>query len=153
MVVFQIDDKQLEFENTLSVVEVKKEIIKQLELNCSYIDITFVMDKPSRILGKFNVEPGKLARSLDRYPLERFAFKDTIQISYEEITDYNPDKPKRQFISGGRGRGRGMSQLSSNYQPPQTKKSTFDHNSNQVAMDKEPTFDLESTDDFPSLGK
>ena len=151
MVVFQINDKQLEFENTLSVVEVKKEIIKQLELECPYIDITFIMDKPSRVLGKFNVEPGKLARSLDRYPLERFAFKDTIQISYEEITDYNPDKPKRQFVSGGRGRGRGMSQLSSRYQPPQTKKSTFDHNSNQVAMDTEPTFDLASTDDFPSL--
>lgn len=151
MVVFQINDKQLEFENTLSVVEVKKEIIKQLKLECPYIDITFIMDKPSRVLGKFNVEPGKLARSLDRYPLERFAFKDTIQISYEEITDYNPDKPKRQFVSGGRGRGRGMSQLSSSYQPPQTKKSTFDHNSNKVAMDTEPTFDLESTDDFPSL--
>ena len=153
MVVFQINDKQIEFENTLSVVEVKKEIIKQMGLECSYIDITFIMDKPTRVLGKFNVEPGKLARSLDRYPLERFAFKDTIQISYEEITDYNPDKPKRQFMSGGRGRGRGMSQLSGSYQPPQTKKSTFDHNSNQVSMDIEPTFDLESTDDFPSLGK
>ena len=58
MVVFQINDKQLEFENTLSVVEVKKEIIKHLELECPYIDITFIMDKPSRVLGKFNVEPG-----------------------------------------------------------------------------------------------
>ena len=50
MVVFQINDKQLEFENTLSVVEVKKEIIKQ-----SFI---FLLERESNtsILRKFDIE-------------------------------------------------------------------------------------------------
>ena len=38
-----------------------------------------------RVLGKFNVEPGRLARTLDRYPLERFAFKDSVKLECEMV--------------------------------------------------------------------
>ena len=75
MVTFLINEKVLEFNETDTILEVKKEIIKQLELTCKYIDLVFILEKPMRILGKFNVEPGKLARTLDRYVLEKFAFK------------------------------------------------------------------------------
>ena len=153
MVVFQIDDKQLEFENTLSFIEVKKEIIKQLDLSCKYIDISFVLNKPLRVLGKFNVEPGKLPRTLDRYVIDRFAFKDEIEVEITEINDYDP-LVKKPLMSGGMGRGRGRGRgINTSYVPPSTRnESTFDHTSNQVTMDVEPNFNLDSQDDFPTLG-
>jgi hypothetical protein len=147
MVTFLINEKVLEFNETDTILEVKKEIIKQLELTCKYIDLVFILEKPMRILGKFNVEPGKLARTLDRYVLEKFAFKDSIKLDYEEVEGYDPDK-RVPIISGGRGRGRSGGFT---YIPPNRNESTFDHDSLQQKMDLEPTFNLDSNDDFPSL--
>ena len=118
-----------------------------------------------RVLGKFNVEPGLLPRTFDNYALERFAFKEDVDvnISLTEVSDYEPKK-RTPFISGGRGRGRGAgtskaegrgtSKAAGRGKPtPQPYRlSTFDHTQNQVDMTiKEPTFSLDSQEDFPPL--
>ena len=149
MVHFKINETIIECLDRDTILEVKKEIIKQLDLSCKYIDISFVLNKPLRVLGKFNVEPGKLPRTLDRYVIERFAFKDEIEVEITEINDYDP-LVKKPLMSGGMGRGRG---INTSYVPPSTRnESTFDHTSNQVTMDVEPNFNLDSQDDFPTLG-
>ena len=162
MVQFTINDTSIELSDDKTILEAKQEIIKQLSLSCKYIDLTFVLDKPMRILGKFNVEPGKLPRTLDRYKLERFAFNDAIQVEIVEVDDYDPTF-KKPLMSGGLGRGRGMGRgigrgksnsMDTTYVPPSSRDtSTFDHTSNQVSMHIEPTFVLDSEDDFPTLGK
>jgi hypothetical protein len=162
MVHFKINETIIECLDTDTILAVKKEIIKQLDLSCKYIDISFVLNKPLRVLGKFNVEPGKLPRTLDRYKLERFAFNDVIPVEIVEVDDYDPTF-KKPLMSGGLGRGRGMGRgmgrgrgnsMNTTYVPPSSRDtSTFDHTSNQVSMKIEPTFVLDSEDDFPSLGK
>ena len=146
MVVFVVNETQIECKDTDTILMVKKEIIKQLNLSCNYIDITFEIETPMRILGKFNVEPGKLARPLDRHTLDKFAFKGDIPVTYEEVEGYSPDKRVPILSGGGRGRG-----LSSSYVPPGRSESTFDHDSLQQKMDVEPNYDIHSHDDFPSL--
>lgn len=162
MIVFVINSNEYEFQDNLSFLDVKKKIIQQLGLSCNYIDITFDIDKPQRISGKFNLE-GRLPRPLDKKPLTDFAFKrsdttlqDKINIIISEVNDYNPDLPRKPIMSKlntGRnnafGRGRSLSH------PPvsclERSLSTFDHNLSQQDMKVEPTFSLESPDDFPPL--
>ena len=157
---FVVNGKEIQCELTDTILEVKKEIIKQLELTCPYIELSFNLDKPLRVLGKFNVEPGKMPRTFDRYVLDRFAFSDKpIQVDYTEVTDYDPNKQVRKpLMSGGRGRGRGLSRnlgtdsgLGGAYVPPTREASTFNHESSRVEMVVEPTFELTSDSDFPSL--
>jgi len=160
MVVFVVKDKEIQCELTDTILEVKKEISKQLELTCPYIELSFNIDKTLRVLGKFNVDPGKMPKTFDRYILDRFAFSDkVIQVDYTEVTDYDPNKQVRKpLMSGGRGRGRGLSRSlgadsgsGGAYVPPSRETSTFNHESTQVVMNVEPTFELASEDDFPSL--
>ena len=155
-----VNDKEISCEPTDTILEVKKGIMKQLELTCPYIELSFNLDKPLRSLGKFNVEPGKMPRTFDRYILDRFAFSDEpIQSDYTEVADYDPNKQVRKpLMSGGRGRGRGLSRnlgvdkdSIGAYVPPTRETSTFNHESTQVEMNVEPTFELSSEDDFPSL--
>lgn len=149
MTSFLINDKKIDYELSQTLLDVKKNIIKELELACSYVDISFLLDKPIRILGKFNIEPGLVPRTLDRHKLETFALRDNIAISITEINDYNPELPRKKFMSGGRGRGRGRA--NNHYVPPSDRKeSLFDHTSNEIDMDG-PKFNLDSHDDFPSL--
>ena len=154
MVEFVINDQTIECEETMTILEAKKNIIQQLDLSCKYIDISFNLEKPMRVLGKFNVEPGKLARTLDRYPLERFAFKDSVKLEYEIVDGYDPDK-RKPLMGGGRGRGRGIGSgrglPGGAYIPPSRSNSTFNHEATQVEVKVEPQFDLDSHDDFPSL--
>ena len=146
MVVFTINDLSIDCEETKSILQAKQEIIKQLDVACKYIDISFVLDKPMRVLGKFNVEPGRLARTFDRHTLDKFAFKDSVQVTYDVINDYDPSV-RKPLMSGGMGRGRG--DVTGTYKPPV---SSFDHTSLQQDMKLEPVYDLESNDDFPTLG-
>jgi len=157
MVVFVVNDKEIQCEPTDTILEVKKDIMKQLELTCPYIELSFNLDKPLRVLGKFNVEPGRMPRTFDRYILDRFAFPSDkpIQVDYTEVTDYDPNKQVRKpLMSGGRGRGKGLSRDlggGGTYVPPSRETSTFNHGSSRVEMDVEPTFELSSEEDFPSL--
>ena len=156
MVFFIVNDTEYEFEDTLSILEIKKELLQKLNLSCKYMDLEFCLERPMRILGKFNVEPGKVPRTFDRYKLNEFAFKDKVSIKYIEIDDYDPDKPKIPLFSGGRGRGRGRGRMNELSQPPMNSFeraiSSFNHTETVQEMNVEPTFNLSSNEDFPSLG-
>ena len=105
----------------------KKEIISDFGLSAKYIDIEFLLDRPIRTLGLFNVEPGVLPRPLDNYPLERFGLKGrTVNITFQEISDYSPVKNNRGLVNLTRKFG--------------DKKENI-----------EQTFNLNSETDFPTL--
>jgi hypothetical protein len=158
MVTFVLKDSSYDEDGTSYVVaehktmlEAKQFIMNELELSCSYIDFDCCLDRPMRIEGKFNIEPGKLSRTFDRYTLNQFAFKDKLPVKLIEVTDYDPHKPKPKFISGGRGRGRGIGMSGDvGLSHPQSSQSTF--NTNLTQMDFVDTFDLNSQNDFPALG-
>lgn len=73
-------------------IESLKEKIKELYDITSYIDIDFQIEKPMRVLGKFNVEPGILPRTFDRYELDKFGIKGEINLTFHLVTDYTPLK-------------------------------------------------------------
>jgi len=73
-------------------IESLKEKIKELYDITSYIDIDFKIEKPMRVLGKFNVEPGILPRTFDRYELDKFGIKGEINLTFHLVTDYTPFK-------------------------------------------------------------
>lgn len=69
-----------------------KEKIKELYSITSYIDIDFKIEKPMRVIGKFNIEPGILPRTFDRYELNKFGIKGEINLTFYPVTDYTPFK-------------------------------------------------------------
>ena len=155
MVFFVVGDNEYEFELSSTILDVKKRLIKELNLSCKYIDLEFCLERPMRVLGKFNVEPGKVPRPLDKNMLSGFAFKDKVKLSYTEVSDYDPDKPRKPIVFGGRGRGRGRGRGLS--QPPvnslERAISSFNHKETVQDMNVVPTFNLSSNVDFPTLGK
>ena len=146
MTTFIIGDTELPCELSITILDLKQKIIKECNIDSPYIDISFILDTPVRILGKFNVEPGKLPRTLDRYTLNRFALQDRMTLEYTKVDDYDPTKLNRvTLMSGSGGAGSYVS-------PGIRKTSLFDHTSDEVSMNIEPTYELESESDFPSLG-
>ena len=127
--------KPIEFSNDKTMLELKKEIIKLYELDCEYIDIVSNVERPIRVLGKFNFDKGLQPRTLDNYPFDRFGIDErVIPISFIEAEAYLPIIKKQSANSGS----------SSKYIPP---------NGQSLDVKKNiPTFDLNSNDDFPSLG-
>jgi len=77
------------YEQDKTILDLKEEIIKDFKVNSPYIDINFTIERPIRVLGKFNLEPGVLARTLDTYQLDRFGIKDrTVTATFDSIDDY-----------------------------------------------------------------
>lgn len=161
MPVFCIGETDYEFKESDTLLDVKKSLIQSLELSSTYIDIVIDLEKPMRMIGKFNLEPGRMSRTLDRYPLERFAFKEKLPITVQEVSDYDPTPVRKQLFSGGRGRGRGSDLYRPQINRPQINRphsilqnslSSFDSSQTRVEMTVEPTFDLTSQEEFPSLG-
>ena len=124
--------KSIQFSNDKTMLELKKEIIKLYELDCEYIDIVSNVERPIRVLGKFNFDKGLQPRTLDNYPFDRFGIDErVIPISFVEVFDYLPNIKKTSVRS------------SSKYVPP-----------NGQSLDIKgdtPSFDLNSNDDFPAL--
>ena len=108
-------------------------------------------------MGKFNVEPGKLARPFDRHTLDKFAFKDKIRVEYSVVEGYEPKK-KVVMVSGGLGRGLGRGAAGTGaagrgtiYNSTSRPSSIFDHTTTQQSLTLEPQYNLDSNDDFPTL--
>lgn len=163
MPVFCIGETDYEFKESDTLLDVKKSLIQSLELSSTYIDIVIDLEKPMRTIGKFNLEPGRMSRTLDRYPLDRFAFKEKLPITVQEVSDYDPTPVRKPLFSGGRGRGGGRGsdlyrpqinrpQINRPHSILQNSLSSFDSSQTRVEMTVEPTFDLTSQDEFPSLG-
>ena len=125
------DDKKINIECPLndSILNLKKEIIKKFNLNCNYVDIDFILERPIRSLGKFNLESGIIPRSLDKYTFDRYGLDDKeINCKFIEINDYDEKKYNRKFVH----------------------KSLIKREKN--FYEEEKSFNIESMDDFPSLG-
>ena len=75
-----------------TTIEDLKNMIKDEYNILSYIDIDFQIEKPMRVLGKFNVEPGILPRTFDRYELNKFGIKGEIDLTFHVVEDYEPRK-------------------------------------------------------------
>jgi hypothetical protein len=151
MTTFIIGDTEIPCELSITMLDLKQKIINECDIDSSYIDISFILDTPVRILGKFNVEPGKQPRTLDRYTLNRFALQDRMTLEYTKVDDYDPTKLNRVTLMSGSGKV-GLSGAGAYVSPGIRKTSLFDHTSDQVSMNIEPTYELESESDFPSLG-
>ena len=121
----------IQFSNEGTMLDFKKEIIKQLDLKCKYIDIISTLDRPIRAMGKFNFDKGLQPRTLDNYPFDRYNLDErTITITYKEVEDFKPFVKKSNANTGNK----------SAYVPP-----------NGTSLVPDITFDLTSDLDFPSL--
>ena len=134
MIVFVIskDDITKNFECNLqdSILSLKNDIIKEFELKCEYIDIDFQLERPIRSLGKFNLESGILPRSLDTYTFDRYGLDGkTINATFIEVTDYVSQRYDRKL-----------------------KHVNLAQKQKERAEKKNVGFDINSEDDFPSLG-
>ena len=129
------DDKKntIQFSNDGTMLDLKNEIIKLFDLKCKYIDIVSEVERPIRVLGKFNFDKGLQPRTLDNYEFNRFGIDErTIPITYEEVEDFKPFVKKANTNSGE----------TSKYVPP---------NGQSLKEDEESVFDINSDLDFPSL--
>ena len=110
-----------------TTIEDLKNMIKDEYNILSYIDIDFQIEKPMRVLGKFNVEPGILARTFDRYELNKFGIKDDINLTFHEVKDYTPQSLSKNKIN-------------------LTRLTSLTNNDDRV------DFNINSEEDFPKLG-
>ena len=153
MTTFIIGDTEIPCELSITMLDLKQKIIKECNIDSPYIDISFILDTPPiRSSGKLNVEPGKQPRTFDRYTLKDFAaLKDRMTLEYTKVDDYDPTKLNRVTLMSGSGRS-GSKGIGAYVSPGIRKTSLFDHTSDEVSMNIEPTYELESESDFPSLG-
>ena len=130
--------KTIQFSNDGTMLDLKKEIIKQFELDCEYIDITSNVERPIRVLGKFNFDKGLQPRTLDNYPFNRFGIDErTIPISFTEEKNYLPIIKKPSTNSSS----------SSKYVPPNRQNIVEE----EIVHPSQAQYDLNNPDDFPSL--
>ena len=117
-----------------SILSLKKLIIERFNLKAKYVDIDFILEKPIRSMGKFNLESGVIPRSLDAYKFNRYGLDGReINATFQEVNDYEPKKYERSFKHIN---------LSQKYKQPSDEGSTAET----------PKFDISSESDFPSLG-
>jgi len=127
--------KTIQFSNDGTMLDLKKEIIKQFEVNCKYIDITSNVERPIRVLGKFNFDKGLQPRTLDNYPFNRFGIDEkTIPITFNEEQNYLPIIKKPSVNNG----------TSSKYVPPNAQ-------SMEITEPPQSQFNIDSETEFPKL--
>ena len=91
------DNQTIEIECSLedTILILKQKIIKEFKLSCDYIDIDFILDRPIRSLGKFNLESGILPRTLDHYEFNRYGLdKKEINTTFHEVLNYKKYEKK-----------------------------------------------------------
>jgi hypothetical protein len=124
--------KKYECEQTHTISRLKEDIIRDYNVTAKYIDIDFKLERPIRTLGMFNLEPGILPRTLDNYTLDRFGIEGmSIEATFSIIENYTPFK-KRETSK-----------------PLNLKK--YKQGEIESGVSIEANYNLESSDDFPSL--
>ena len=122
-----------ELQDSISIL--KNKIIEEFQLNCKYIDLEFILERPIRELGKFNLESGIIPRPLDGYTFDRYGLDGkSVNATFHEVLDYEPKKYQRGFKHVN---------LSQKYKQTSV-----------PSIEKKPegvVFDLSNEDDFPSL--
>lgn len=130
--------KTIQFSTEGTLLDLKKEIIKQYELKCKYIDIISNVEVPIRVMGKFNYDKGLQPRTLDNYQFDKYGIDGrTIPITYEINDEYTPIIKKASVNSRN----------ASKYVPPN--RQSF--NEDTSVHPSPANYDLDSSNDFPSL--
>jgi len=122
-----------------TLTSLKERIMKEYNISESYIDVEYLITKPIRVIGKFNVEPGIVPRTLDRYPFDRYGLEgNTIKATFHVVDNY-----KNKTYVKKETKGTGL------YKPPVNIES-----GDSYIQDPLHTFniDLQSDTEFPSLG-
>ena len=123
-----------ELKDSISII--KNKIIEEFGLKCKYIDLEFILERPIRELGKFNLESGIIPRPLDGYTFDRYGLDDkSVNATFHEVLDYEPKKYQRGFKHVN---------LSQKYK----------QQSSVQSIGKKPDgvkFDFSNEDDFPPL--
>ena len=137
MITFVITKDEIEKTFTCSledsILSLKKNIIQDFNISSNYIDLDFLLERPIRSLGKFNLESGIIPRSLDNYTFDRYGLDEkTIKATFHIISDYQPEKYERKF------KHKNLSQKYKNEKKMET-------------IEPEIDFDITSDKDFPSL--
>lgn len=115
-----------------SILSLKTKIIEGFNIKSNYIDLDFLLDRPIRSLGKFNLESGIIPRPLDSYKFERYGLDGKIiRATYHIVNDFQPKKYERNFKHVN---------LSQKYK--------IDKSENDK---QEIGYDINSNDDFPTL--
>ena len=134
MITFIISDndnkKTYNYELNDNIYKLKLDIIKDFNLKCEYIDLNITIEIPIRVLGKYNMEPGIIPRTMDMYQFEKYGIDNKIiTATFNEITDYKPyEKSRNSNTLIGRALNRESESIVESI-----------------------TYDLESNDDFPPL--
>ena len=130
--------KTIQFSTEGTLLDLKKEIIKQYELECKYIDVISNVERPIRVLGKFNYDKGLQPRTLDNYPFDRYGIDErTIPITFEINDEYKPIIKKASVNN----------RTASKYVPPNRQSLNED-----TSVQPSPAqYDLNNFNDFPSL--
>jgi len=129
--------KEIKCNNEDKIIELKKRIIEEYNLNIKYIDLIFKLEKTLRTIGKFNLESGLLPRTFDNHKLDKWNLENKeINVTFEEIEDYKEDsfKPFQKKLNN------------SLYRPP-----SANINSGDSYIKIEQEYKLDSNEDFPSL--
>ena len=130
--------KEIKCNNEEKIIDLKKKITKEYNLNVDYIDLIFELEKPIRAIGKFNLESGLMPRTFDNYKLEKWNLENKeINIIFKEVDDYVEEKyiPIKKKNNNTLG-----------YRPPSS-----NINSGESFIKKKPEYKLDSNEDFPSL--
>jgi len=130
--------KTIQFSTEGTLLDLKKEIINQYELKCKYIDVISNVERPIRVLGKFNYDKGLQPRTLDNYPFDRYGIDErTIPITFEINDEYKPIIKKASVNKG----------TASKYVPP-NRQSIVEE---ETVHTSQAQYDLNNPCDFPSL--
>ena len=130
--------KTIQFSTEGTLLDLKKEIIKQYELECKYIDVISNVERPIRVLGKFNYDKGLQPRTLDNYPFDRYGIDErTIPITFEINDEYKPIIKKASVKNG----------TASKYVPPNRQSL----NEDSGIQPSPANYDLNNFNDFPAL--
>lgn len=128
-------ENKADMKDTETMLDLKNIIIKNLELNVQYIDLDFQIERPIRGMGKMNLEKGVLPRTMDNFPFNRYNLegKDIICVPIP-VENYLPQ------VKAKNGNPQSI------YTPPAMKNNNGPKEYKNIA-----TYNLDSTDDFPSL--
>ena len=103
MIKFNINNNNnnsiLEVNEDLTLLQFKEKIINHFSLNCDYIDINFIIERPIRKLGKFTLENGIISRAFDIYQLSRYDLNNReINCTFHKVNNYKINKENKENI-------------------------------------------------------
>jgi len=131
---YEGSETKIDVTDDTTIGDLKEKINKELlDKKNVYLDLEITMDRPIRSMGKFNVDIGIIPRTMDRYPLNKFAIDDKIIPCNIHLVD--------------------KKELKLTHKPERTRKTSEIYVPSVFKQDKveEPTFDITSMGDFPSL--